>query len=137
MKNFKKGDKVVMHTCHESTLPQYEGKVWTCEGDSYVMKGYEKQEVVFLEGFGGCFSCEYLQIVKQEKQWISVKEKMPKEEGFYLVIVDESVGSKKRGNIEISDCYKTVYSDNDKDLRCGIKFQDYVTHWMPLPETTE
>ena len=32
---FKKGDKVVMHTCHESTLPVYKDKIWTCQTDSF------------------------------------------------------------------------------------------------------
>jgi hypothetical protein len=59
---FSKGDTVVMHTCHESTLPQYKGKVWTCITDSYLDAA--KQEVVFLEGFSGWFSAGYLTIVK-------------------------------------------------------------------------
>ena len=68
MKNFKKGDYVIMHTCHESTLPQYQGKVWKCTDDSYIMKGIEKTEVVFLDGFSGCFSCDYL--VKIDNMYI-------------------------------------------------------------------
>ena len=58
---FKKGDKVIMHTCHEATLPQYENKEWICQTDSYVRKSsYENQELVFLEGFSGCFAAQYL-----------------------------------------------------------------------------
>lgn len=57
----KKGDKVVMHTCGESDFPKYKGKLWTCTTDSYLDKS--KQEVVFLDGFSGCFCVEYLQIV--------------------------------------------------------------------------
>lgn len=45
MKNFKKGDKVVMHTCFESEQPEYAGKVWTCRTDSYIDKS--KDEIVF------------------------------------------------------------------------------------------
>nr|WP_321357211.1 hypothetical protein [uncultured Draconibacterium sp.] len=66
MKDFKKGDTVVMHTCCESTLPQYKGKIWTCRTDSYTDKG--GHEVVFLEGFSGCFFCEFLQLVNLQKQ---------------------------------------------------------------------
>jgi hypothetical protein len=47
-----------MHTCIEATLPKYKGKVWTCRTDSYIDKA--GQEVVFLEGFSGCFMCSYL-----------------------------------------------------------------------------
>lgn len=59
---FKKGEKVIMHTCYESTLDKYKGKVWTCKTDSYLDKA--KQDVVFLEGFCGCFSSEYLTLAK-------------------------------------------------------------------------
>jgi len=60
-KLFKRNDKVVMHTCHESTLPIYKGKIWTCETDSFLAR--DKSEVVFLEGFSGYFSAKYLQII--------------------------------------------------------------------------
>ena len=33
---FKKGDKVVMHTCYEATFERYKDKVWICQTDSYV-----------------------------------------------------------------------------------------------------
>ena len=59
---FKKGDKVVMHGCHEATLPQYKGKEWICKTDSYQRGNadYGYQDLVFLEGFSGCFAAEYL-----------------------------------------------------------------------------
>lgn len=59
---FKKGDTVVMHSCGEANFPKYKGKIWTCQTDSYLDRG--KQEVVFLEGFSGCFSTKYLQSVQ-------------------------------------------------------------------------
>lgn len=55
---FKKGDKVVMHNCYEASLPKYNGKIWTCQTDSFLDRG--KEEVVFLEGFSGYFSAEFL-----------------------------------------------------------------------------
>jgi hypothetical protein len=59
---FKKGDKVVMHTCMEAE--QHQGKIWTCKTDEYVTgKGVYKQNLVFLEGFSGSFLTKYLQIV--------------------------------------------------------------------------
>jgi len=58
----KKGNRVVMHSCFESSLPKYNGKVWICQTDSFMDRS--KQEVVFLEGFSGCFSTEFLQIIK-------------------------------------------------------------------------
>ncbi len=62
---FKKGDKVVMHTCIESQLPKYNGKVWTCKTDSFLDRS--KQEVVFLMNFSGSFLTEYLQKVRITK----------------------------------------------------------------------
>ena len=55
---FKKGDKVVMHTCHESTLTIYKDKIWTCLTDSFLAR--DKSEVVFLMGFSGYFSAQFL-----------------------------------------------------------------------------
>lgn len=61
MKEFKTGDQVVMHSCHEADLPQYKGKIWTCRSDSYIAKCGD--EVVFLDGFSGYFMADYLQSV--------------------------------------------------------------------------
>ncbi len=58
----KKGDKVVMHSCMEANNPKYYGKVWTCQNDSY--KNSSGSELVFLEGFSGSFSVDFLQLVK-------------------------------------------------------------------------
>ena len=57
---FKKGDKVIMHSCHESTFEEYKDKVWDCQSDSFFDKG--KQEVVFLEGFSGYFLAKFLKV---------------------------------------------------------------------------
>jgi len=54
----KKGDKVVMHTCHESTLLIYKYKIWTCKSDSFLAR--DKSEVVFLENFSGYFLAKFL-----------------------------------------------------------------------------
>lgn len=60
--SFKKGDKVVMHTCGEASF--YKGKIWICQTDSFLDRG--KQEVVFLEYFSGYFSAQYLTKVSTE-----------------------------------------------------------------------
>ena len=57
---FKKGDKVIMHSCHESTFEEYKDKVWICETSSFLDKA--KEEVVFLEDFSGYFISKFLQI---------------------------------------------------------------------------
>ncbi|UOX35294.1 hypothetical protein LXD69_07185 [Flavobacterium sediminilitoris] len=61
--SFKKGDKVVMHTCAEANY--YKGKIWTCLTDSFLDRG--KQEVVFLENFSGCFSVSFLAITQADR----------------------------------------------------------------------
>ncbi|UAY56250.1 hypothetical protein [Arachidicoccus terrestris] len=63
MKNLKIGDQVIMEGCAESTLPKYKNRIWTCQTDSYIDKC--GQEVVFLDGFSGCFLCDYLKPVAQ------------------------------------------------------------------------
>lgn len=63
--------------------------------------------------------------------WNNVKDKMPDKLGFYLVVVTNDVASKLRGRVEISDCYEVADMEN---MKPKIKFQDYVTHWMPIPE---
>ncbi len=60
----KKGDWVVMHTCGEATDPDNYGKLWRCKTDEYTKgQGVYEQNLVFLEGFSGCFSTEFLQKV--------------------------------------------------------------------------
>ncbi len=61
-------------------------------------------------------------------RWVSVKDELPTEKGFYLVNVEKEVASIRRGSVEISDLYETVI-----DGFAILKFQDYVTHWMSIP----
>lgn len=58
----KQGDKVVMHTCMEHDHPDNFGKIWTCKTDSFRHKGHD-YDSIFLEGFSGSFSTEFLQKV--------------------------------------------------------------------------
>jgi hypothetical protein len=62
----KKGDKVVMHTCIEAE--RHNGRIWTCKTDEFERNG---QRLVFLEGFTGCFSAEYLQPVDLSDMYFS------------------------------------------------------------------
>lgn len=55
----KKGDKVVMHTCMEAE--QEKGRIWTCRTDEQKLHPSHNYTVVWLEGYSGCFSTEYLQ----------------------------------------------------------------------------
>ncbi|WMT42820.1 hypothetical protein RE628_11335 [Paenibacillus sp. D2_2] len=61
----KKGDLVVMHTCMEHDHPDNFGKIWTCRSDEFQHKGHDYGSI-FLDGFSGSFSTEFLQKVKIE-----------------------------------------------------------------------
>ena len=58
---------------------------------------------------------------RKQSEWISVEDRLPKKEGLYLVYT-------KKGYIEI---------DRFAIFDVGyywVELEDYVTHWMPLPE---
>ena len=51
------GDKVIMHTCSESTSEKYKGKVFTCISEPWDLCG---SEVIMIDGVRGGFATEYL-----------------------------------------------------------------------------
>ena len=58
---------------------------------------------------------------RKQSEWISVDERLPEREGYYLT-------STIRGVIMIGPFF-SYYASNDKP-----QFKYDVTHWMPLPE---
>lgn len=79
---FKKGEKVIMEGCYEATFPENKNKIWTCQTDSYIDKG--GQDVVFLEGFSGCFACKYLKLAKGFYLIMSERKRQIEVEGYKL-----------------------------------------------------
>jgi hypothetical protein len=71
--------------------------------------------------------------------WISVKDRLPLEEGTYLVVTKRDENPLNI-TIEIADCierWQTIWDSLDRVLQYLDKtpsFSDEVTHWMPLPE---
>ena len=63
-----KGDKVVMHTCMEAEF--HEGIVWNVSYEEFTRKGYGQHSIVFLEGFSGSFSTEYLRKVDPSEETV-------------------------------------------------------------------
>ena len=73
-------------------------------------------------------------------EWISVKDRLPETDGYYLCVWDEIIDIFEFAK----DLYKVdkyVFFDKkgqsgfyscDRDW--GLIFEDDVTHWMPLPE---
>ncbi|MGF9644056.1 hypothetical protein AAIH69_13700 [Paenibacillus sp. MABNS29] len=79
----QKGDQVVMHTCMEHDHPDNFGKIWTCRSDEFQHKGHDYGSI-FLEGFSGSFSTEFLQkvdvsaLVDSLKQQVAQLQEMSK-----------------------------------------------------------
>jgi len=67
---------------------------------------------------------------EQFTKWIDVNDRLPETEGYYLVVIDQLVANKKRGQVHVSDLFSAV---DMKTMQPTLRFQDYITHWMPLP----
>ena len=64
-----------------------------------------------------------------------MKESLPDTAGYYLVNVLDDVANKRAGSVEKGELFKTVKQNQiDGKMSVVLKFHDYVTHWMPLPE---
>ena len=59
-------------------------------------------------------------------KWISVDDKLPEEDGYYLCCIKSSLFT-DRVYIDILECDKGSFEE-------GHIYTDTVTHWMPLPE---
>ena len=59
-------------------------------------------------------------------QWISVDDRLPDEDGYYLCCIKSSLFP-DRVYIDILECDKGSFEE-------GHIYTDTVTHWMPLPE---
>ena len=59
-------------------------------------------------------------------QWISVDDRLPEEDGYYLCCIKSSLFP-DRVYIDILECDKGSFEE-------GHIYTDTVTHWMPLPE---
>ena len=69
-----------------------------------------------------------IDIVKQHSEWVSVDERLPDEDGFYLCVVQ----------IGAIDKIKSVTKVGFENRVTGGYFRlgdwQSVTHWMPLPQ---
>ena len=67
-----------------------------------------------------------------EQKWISVKDRLPEDDGLVLVLFTD-----RYMNIRFKDTYTLANFDNDDGwiLEIYPEFENpNVTHWMPLPE---
>ena len=58
-------------------------------------------------------------------KWISVDDRLPEEDGYYLCCIKSSLFP-DRVYIDILECDKGSFEE-------GHIYTDTVTHWMPLP----
>lgn len=59
-------------------------------------------------------------------EWISVRDRLPEETGYYLIVCDSPYRGRKDG-INLS-----FYQHRAKNWKATNNL--HVTHWMPLPE---
>ena len=62
-------------------------------------------------------------------KWISVDDRLPEEDGYYLCCIKSSLFP-DRVYIDILECDKGSFEE-------GHIYTDTVTHWMPLPTPPE
>jgi len=60
-----------------------------------------------------------------ERKWISVKDELPKKEGYCAVL--------KNGNIYVPEIKYYGYSEGEDKFFCD--FDNEVTHWIQLPDS--
>ena len=60
------------------------------------------------------------------QEWISVEDRLPEEDGYYLCCIKSSLFP-DRVYTDILECDKGSFEE-------GHIYTDTVTHWMPLPE---
>ena len=120
--------KLSKHTIQSTDLPSEKIiKYISAYKELYNASGNDEQ--IKIMSLALCENIENLLKHPVLSKWISVAERLPEMKGYYLSCVDELIASKRVGIIEIQECYESV-----SEQKVVLKFQDYVTHWMPLPE---
>lgn len=81
-------------------------------------------------------------IQELERRWIPVTERLPEDDGEYLVLGNYfgwwnavlmfAKDGRRVDEYDFRERWENVWYDFDRD--CGHFIYSYVTHWMPLPE---
>lgn len=115
---FKKGDKVVMHTCIEAE--KYNGKIWTCRTDEFTRgEGVYEESLVFLEGFSGSFAAEYLQ-----------KLNITDDKELEILNLKENNRLLENGSKQLCNEIKLLVKDKDLIISSHIKYVDLVNELL-------
>lgn len=109
-------DKITLHDALEN--PAWK-MVWAVDLDRQVDVRMSYNELRLI--------CQLVEEARDKTmtEWISVKERLPEETGFYLIYMP-----KWTGHMEV--CFYSVYSGWETGSH--VYLNDMITHWRPLPE---
>ena len=80
-----------------------------------------------ISWFNECFEfCGKTKVASDNDDWILVKERLPKESGYYLVQL-----SKRLESEDWADRVVVLYDGESKEFMC---YEKYIIAWKPLPE---
>lgn len=103
------------------------GRFGVPRSDSLAMADYLIDNGVTIEGCNrDCANCFKTKLVNNVQQWISVKDRLPEKEGFYLVAT-------KYGTVHRELYFLCGDPPEPSFGWCGVSKGKY-THWMPLPD---
>ena len=91
-----------------------------------------KQTIDLINVFFESFKCDP-SMIKLKDEWIPCSEKLPKENGEYLVTLENGIVKK----LGYSTTQRTTYPKGFYYVKDGISWrqtQNPVVAWMPLPE---
>lgn len=118
----KQDDMVVMHTCMEHDHPDNFGKIWRCKTDSFRHKGHD-YDSIFLDGFSGSFSAEFLQkVVLPAPSLVEAQEEIKRltvDRNHYAEIGAECVDDRNRLERELAEA-RIVHEREIKDTFVGL-----------------
>ena len=106
---FKKGDKVIMYNCGESSF--YKGKVWICKTDSFRDKS--GSDVVFLEGYSGYFCCRFL-----KKSGMTEEEFDTYINGVIQDEIEEEIRTGKTIVVNCKECNEQQFISPKYEFQC-------------------
>ena len=107
------------------------------------MKTYEATEEAYKNGYEQGKNDALAKDNNVPSKWISVKDRLPEEDGKYLVF-EQSNGrtctevlrfakdARKVDKYDFKDCWKNTWYEYDSEW--GHYTVNSVTHWMPLPQ---
>ena len=102
-------------------------------------KGMKKGKTTFVYEIGEvpCRACDVMDMIDTLDEaptiggWISVKDRLPKDETEVIIIVQHKIGWYR------AFAWHDEYGWHSSAEEFGDGESDFVTHWMPLPEPPE